>query len=195
MALPAKALGGRRPLGVLLVEVQQNILIRLYLGLDRVADVEPVLFRAQKEDADKQQAHDDARCSQGEQEFAPLPVDQGHAHQGHQKIETREQYISPMRVQIRQAALQQDVGVVPNNRVDSRRRVAEKDDAGQQERKNIFTLQQRIFQRPARCRGTLAGERGLLHLLEFDPRLLAGSRSKQCIESLFLASAPEEPAG
>ena len=47
-----------------------------------------------------------------------------------------------MRVQVRQAALQQDVCVVSNNGVDARRRIAEKNDAGQQEGQNIFAPQQ-----------------------------------------------------
>ena len=46
------------------------------MRLDCVADVVPVFFCAQKQDADKEQAHDDARGSQHEQKFAPFAVDQ-----------------------------------------------------------------------------------------------------------------------
>ena len=60
------------------------------------------------------------------------------------KLTDREDDVAPVRVEIVEPALQQDAGVVADDGIDARGRVAEEDDAGQQEGNHIFAAQQRI---------------------------------------------------
>ena len=99
--------------------MEQQSLILPYLCLNSVAHVKSVLFRAQEQDADKKQANDDARCPQNEEKLPSFAVHQGHADDAHEEVEKREQHIAPMGKQIGQPALQQDVCVVSNDRVDA----------------------------------------------------------------------------
>ena len=52
--------------------------------------------------------------------------------------------VAPVRLQIGEAALQQNAGVVADDGVDAGGRVAGKNDAGQQKGDDVFAAQQRI---------------------------------------------------
>jgi len=50
-----------------------------------------------------------------------------------------------MSMQVSQTALQQDVGVIGDDRVDACRRVTGENDAGQQERDDVLSPEQRVL--------------------------------------------------
>ena len=73
-----------------------------------------------------------------------------------------------MGVEIRESALQQDVRVVSDDRVDSGGLIAGENDARQDERDNVFTAQKRFAGLASRrCFGVL-GSHCFLHFAKFE---------------------------
>ena len=106
------------------------------------AAIDVELFRLQEQAPTLNERDDDAGGADDEEELAALAVDEHHADDGHQKVDDGEDDIAPVRAQVGEAALQENVGVVADDRVDAGGRVAEEDDAGEQKGNDVFAAQQ-----------------------------------------------------
>src|SRR5437762_14251265 len=84
---------------------------------------------------------------------------------GEQKIHERKDDIAPVRLNIGQATLQKNIGVVSDDRIDPGSRIAEQNDARQQKRDDVFAVQQRFFHSWSRRGLDLRGRESLFHLV------------------------------
>jgi len=79
-----------------------------------------------------QRETDDAGAAQRKQELASLAVDQCDGDHGHHKVHDGEEDIAPVGLLVVQTRLDEDRGVVADDRVDTRRLGAGQDDASQE---------------------------------------------------------------
>ena len=163
----------QKPIRHPLIVNQRQLLIGADHGLHRVPRIHPQFFSPSEEQACTDERRDNASTTQREQKLAPLAVHQHDPSQGHQEVHHGENNVAPVSRDIGKAALQKDVRVIGNDRVDTRSLVAGEDDAGQQERDHIFSPQQRVLDLcPGRCLGLLR-QGSLFHLPEFGVCLIA----------------------
>ncbi len=80
-----------------------------------------------------------------EQEFTSLAIDQQDAAHGHQEIHDGEEYVAPVSLNIGEAALQEDVSVVADDRIHAGGLVAGEDHAGEDEGNYIFPAEKRFL--------------------------------------------------
>src|SRR6185437_16154296 len=113
-------------------------------GLNRGAAIHILAFREMEEHADYDHRNDNARGAEDEQESASFFIDKDHASDGQQEVDDGEEDVAPVGMEIGESALQKDVGVVGDDGVDSGRRVAEQDDAGEHERDHVLALEERL---------------------------------------------------
>jgi len=137
------------------------------------------------------QREHDTGGAKNQQKASALAIDKHHADERHQEVDPSEDHIAPVGCQVRKSALQQDTRVVPNDRVDARRRIAGKDHAGQQKWYNILAPEQGTGTHPARVR--MSGNSG--HLCKLEVSGLGIPRSQQRGECLVSVATAEKPAG
>ena len=152
-----------------------------------------------KQQASAKQRDDDARTADRQQEFASLAVHQQDAANGHQEIHESEKNVAPMSLHIGKAALQKNVGVVPNDGVDAGCLVARKDDAGKNKWDHILSAQKRFLNFRAgyfasgRALRSFGGGR-LFHFRQFNVRLFVGARAKKRRVGGIAFLSAKEPA-
>ncbi len=142
------------------------------LGGDLAAGVDRELFCPDEERADDEHGDHDAGGAGNQQEAAAFAVDEQHADGGHEEVDEGERDVAPVGLQVTQTALQQDAGVVEDDRVDAGCGVAGEDGAGQDEGDDVLSAEKRLFDRVA---GGLPGDGdfgGLFHLAQFVGGLL-----------------------
>ena len=94
---------------------------------------------------------------------------------------------------IGETTLQEDVGVVSDDRIDSGGLIASQDDAGEHERDHVFSPKERLPGLRC-CRSTsFFGGDDLLHLPELEIRLLARTGAKQRRVGSFFLAVPQQP--
>ena len=104
--------------------------------------------------------------------------------------------VAPVRPHIRQPALQQDGGVVANNRIDAGGLVAGENDAGQDKRNDVFAMPAAIPVRPSRRLADFAFSAAAVSSISFNSIaacLLRARAEQRGARGFFLAPA-KQPA-
>src|ERR1700722_7026878 len=121
-----------------MVELKCQLLVWSDERLDLAAAIDILALGALEQCSDGDHGENDAAGAENKEELAALAVDEHHADGGEAEVEGREEDVSPMCLEVREPALEKDVGVESDDRIDAGGGVAGEDDAGEQEGDDVF---------------------------------------------------------
>src|SRR5579862_6624609 len=153
-----------------------------------------MFFVADKEHASADHGDDDSSGADRQQKLTTFAIHQHDSAKGYKEVDNLKNQVSPMSCEIRQTALQKDVGVVADNGVYARRLIRGQNDASEYEGDDVLTAQQR-FARLSPGRGiAFLSCQDCLHLSEFHLGLVCGTRAEQGGVRWFLLPSSQKPA-
>src|SRR5579863_1629560 len=103
-----------------------------------------MFFVADKEQAGADHGDDNSAGADRQQKLTTFAIYQHDAAKGDQEVDDLKNQVSPVGCEIRQTALQKNVGVVADDGVNAGRLSGGQDDAGEYEGDNVLAAQQRF---------------------------------------------------